>query len=91
MRSAGFSEPEVNRLSVVDPPPFNDIGALLDPKKSVHEICDLATNLSLDMNCSFFTTILYHLLLFSPHSLMGINAGVTTRPHLVRKIPVVNL
>ena len=38
--SAGPFEPEVNLSSLVDPPPFSDIGALLDPEKSLHEICD---------------------------------------------------
>ena len=52
MSSAGPSEPEVHRSSVVGPPPFNDIGALLDPEKSLHEICDLASNLSVDEKCS---------------------------------------
>ena len=54
--SAGPSEPEVNLSSLVDPSPFNDIGALLDPEKSSHEICELASNLSVDEKFS----LLYH-------------------------------
>ena len=49
--SARPSEPEVNHSSVVDPSPFNDKGASLDPEKSLHEICDLASNLSVDEKC----------------------------------------
>ena len=53
MSSAGPFEPEVNRSLVVNVPSFNDIGALLDPEKSLHKICDLASNLFVDGKSPF--------------------------------------
>ena len=44
--SAGPSVPDVNP-SLVYPPPFNDIGALLDPEKSGTR-CESVSNLSVD-------------------------------------------
>ena len=52
MSLAGRSEPKVNLSSVVGPPPVNDIVALLDPEKSIHKICDLAINFSMNEKCS---------------------------------------
>ena len=75
MSSAGPSEPEVHRSSVVDPPPFNDIGALLDPEKSLHDIWLVIFLLM--RSVLYFTTISHHLLFFPRHSLMGTNAGLT--------------
>ena len=41
---------------LLDPPPFNDIGALLVPTKSIEEICQVVGKLSNDQKYS----ILYH-------------------------------
>ncbi len=45
--SAGTSDCVVNSSKLLDSPPFNDLGALCDPGKSIDEICQLV-NLSVD-------------------------------------------
>ena len=56
--SAGPSEPDVNP-SFVDPPPFNDIGALLDPEKSDIEIVNQKHPLRLENASMLFNFELF--------------------------------
>ena len=53
-----FTSPVTVTPSLLEPSPFNDIGALLEPTKSIEAICQEVSNLSNDESIVYSVTML---------------------------------